>query len=163
MLNPDRTHRREGSHWVSPVNFDAEVQDQFDWPRPFAMIGSTLRKTLFTAGATTSIDGFVRIADALAEAGMAEECLNINWGGGREPIPRELALVTAIAGRDNGFAVTVYADTLLSDGENRQPVTARETAELLVELGVRRLSPGIVDAPRPTRANGRWRSWPSSS
>ena len=147
MLNPDRTHRREGSHWVSPVNFDPDVQGQFTWPDPFAMIGSTLRKTLFTAGATTTTPGFLRIADALTDAGMREECLNINWAGGDAPIPRELELVRAIAGRDNGFAVTVYADTLLSDGEHHQPVSARQTVELLTELGVRRFSPGIVQAP----------------
>lgn len=91
--------------------------------------------------------GFLPIADALAEAGMREECLNINWAGGDAPIPRELELVRVIAGRDNGFAVTVYADTLLSDGEYRQPVNARETVELLTGLGVRRFSPGIVPAP----------------
>ncbi|MCF7547538.1 hypothetical protein [Pseudonocardia sp. WMMC193] len=147
MLNPDRTHRREGSHWVSPVNFDPEVQAAYTWPEPFALIDSTLRKTLFTAGAVTSMAGFARIAEALAEAGVREECLNINWGGGSAPIPRELELVRTVAGGDHGMAVTVYADTLLSDGEHRQPVTARETVELLAGLGVRRFSPGIVPAP----------------
>ncbi|MEV0697909.1 hypothetical protein AB0I53_08320 [Saccharopolyspora sp. NPDC050389] len=147
MPNPDKTHRREGSHWVSPVNFDPEVQGQFHWPQPFALIDSTLRKTLFTAGATTTIDGFLRIAEALADAGVEDESLNINWGGGSAPIPRELELCRAIAGRDFGFRLNVYADTLLSDGVNRQPVTARETAQLLADLGVRVLAPGIVQAP----------------
>ena len=65
-----------------PFNFDPEVQAQFDWPKPFLLIDSTLRKTLFTAGALTSMDGFVRIAEALAEAGVKQESLNINWAGG---------------------------------------------------------------------------------
>ncbi|MEV0087691.1 hypothetical protein [Saccharopolyspora sp. NPDC050642] len=147
MPNPDKTHRREGSHWVSPVNFDPEVQGGFRWPDPFELIDSTLRKALFTAGATTTIDGFLRIAEALADAGVKEESLNINWGGGSAPIPRELELCRAIAGRDFGFRLNVYADTLLSDGVNRQPVTARETARLLADLGVRVLAPGIVQAP----------------
>ncbi|MEV0051967.1 hypothetical protein AB0H34_15855 [Saccharopolyspora shandongensis] len=147
MPNPDEAHRREGSHWVSPVNFDPEVRGGFRWPDPFALIDSTLRKTLFTAGATTTIDGFLRIAEALGVAGVAEESLNINWGGGSAPIPRELELCRAIAGRDFGFRLNVYADTLLSDGVNRQPVTARETARLLADLGVRVLAPGIVQAP----------------
>ncbi|MCC7368031.1 MAG: 2-isopropylmalate synthase [Chloroflexi bacterium] len=147
MLNPDKVHRREGSFWVSTTNFDPEVTAEFSWPDPFLVIDSTLRKMLFTAGALTSIDGFVRVAEALAEAGIKHESLNINWAGGRTPIPRGLALVKAIAGRDFGFELNVYADTLLSDGERRQPVTARETAELLAEHGVRTLGVGIVQAP----------------
>jgi D-citramalate synthase len=147
MLNPDKVHLRDGSHWVSPFNFDTEVQSQFDWPKPFLLIDSTLRKTLFTAGALTSMDGFVRIAEALAEAGVKHESLNINWAGGVSPIPRELALCRTIAGRDFGFQLNVYADNFLSDGEHHQPVTARESARLLVDLGVRILAPGIVQAP----------------
>lgn len=149
VLNPDKVHRREGSHWVSPINFDPEVQSQFDWPQPFTLIDSTLRKMLFTAGALTTIDGFLRVAEALAEAGIKDESLNINWAGGSTPIPRELALCRAIAARDFGFKLNVYADTLLSDGEKRQPVSARESAELLLELGVRTLGVGIVQAPSP--------------
>jgi D-citramalate synthase len=149
MLNPDRVHRLEGSHWVSPMNFDPEVQAQFTWPEPFTLIDSTLRKMLFTAGALTSIDGFVLVAEALGEAGIKEESLNITWGGGSAPIPRELALCRAIAGRDFGFRLNVYADTFLSDGQTRQPVSARESVEMLVDLGVRMLAVGIVQAPSP--------------
>ncbi|MGE3268042.1 MAG: 2-isopropylmalate synthase [Chloroflexota bacterium] len=147
MLNPDKVHRREGSFWVSRTNFDPEVTSQFDWPQPLLIIDSTLRKMLFTAGALTTMDGFVRVAEALAEAGVKHESLNINWAGGPAPIPRELALVKAIAGRDFGFELNVYADTLLSDGQNRQPVSARETAMVLRDLGVRTLGVGIVQAP----------------
>jgi 2-isopropylmalate synthase len=43
----------------------------------------------------------------------------------------------------------VYADTFLSNGQTRQPVSARETAETLVALGVRMLAVGIVPAPSP--------------
>ncbi|MFN8678769.1 MAG: hypothetical protein U0Z70_20490 [Thermomicrobiales bacterium] len=149
MLNPDRTHLREGSFWVSPTNFDPEVQAQFTWPQPLTLIDSTLRKMLFTAGAVTSIDGFVRVAEALGEAGIKEESLNITWGGGPAPISRELALCRAIAGRDFGFRLNVYADTFLSDGQSRQPVSARESAEMLCDLGVRTLAVGIVPAPSP--------------
>ncbi len=149
MLNSDKVHFREGTHWVSPFDFDPEVQSQFDWPKPLALIDSTLRKTLFTAGALTSMNGFVRIAEALAEAGVRDESLNVNWAGGPAPTPRELALCRTIAGRDFGFKLNVYADTLLSDGEHHQPVTPRQTAELLVDLGVRVLAPGIVQAPSP--------------
>lgn len=147
MLNPDRVARVEGSHWVSAVNFEDEVQRQFDWPAPLRLVDSTLRKTLFTAGATTGMDGFRRIAEALGEAGIRDESLNINWAGGGEPIPREWELVRAVAGRDFGFTLNVYADTFLSNGQTRQPVTARESAERLVEAGVRVLAPGIVEAP----------------
>lgn len=149
MLNPERTYRREGSFWVSPTNFDPEVQAQFTWPQPLTLIDSTLRKMLFTAGALTSIDGFVRVAEALGEAGIKEESLNITWGGGPEPIPRELALCRAIAGRDFGFRLNVYADTFLSDGQSPQPVSARKSVEMLVDLGVRTLAVGIVQALSP--------------
>jgi D-citramalate synthase len=149
VLNPDKVHRREGSFWVSTTNFDEEVTSQFDWPDPLVLIDSTLRKMLFTAGALTTMDGFARVAEALAEAGVKEESLNVNWAGGLTPIPRELALVQAIAGRDFGFNLNVYADTLLSDGQNRQRVTARQSAELLASLGVRMLGVGIVQAPTP--------------
>jgi len=147
VLNPDKAHRREGSFWVSTTNFDEEVTSQFDWPDPLVLIDSTLRKMLFTAGALTTMDGFARVAEALAEAGVKEESLNINWAGGLTPIPRELALVKTIAGRGFGFKLNVYADTLLSDGQNRQRVTARQSAELLASLGVRMLGVGIVQAP----------------
>jgi HMGL-like len=147
MINPDRVHKLEGSHWVSPVNFDDRLHAEYEWPQPFALIDSTLRKTLFTAGATTSMDGFVRIAAALSAAGVREESLNINWGGGREPIAREAQLLQTIAGRDFGFRLNVYADTLLSDGENHQPVGWRQTVDQLYEWGVRTFAPGIVPAP----------------
>jgi D-citramalate synthase len=149
VLNPDKVHRREGSFWVSKTNFDAEVTSQFDWPDPFLVIDSTLRKMLFTAGALTTMDGFVRVAEALAEAGVKHESVNINWAGGVTPIPRELALVKAIAGRDFGFELNVYADTLLSDGQDRQRVSARESATVLRDLGVKLLGVGIVQAPTP--------------
>ena len=70
MLNPDKVHRKEGSFWVSQTNFDPEVTSQFDWPDPLLIIDSTLRKMLFTAGALNSTDGFIRVAEALAEAGV---------------------------------------------------------------------------------------------
>ncbi len=147
MINPEHSHLVDGSHWVSPFNFDTTVQAQFDWPSPFALIDSTLRKTLFTAGATTSMDGFVRIAAALGAAGIREESVNINWGGGASPMPREAALVRAVAARDFGFRLNVYADTLLSDGENYQQVGMKETVDQLHEWGVRTFAPGIVPAP----------------
>src|SRR5579871_1423068 len=126
MLNPDRVARREGSHWVSEMNFDPEVQREFDWPQPLVLVDSTLRKMLFTAGAVTSIDGFVRVAEALASAGIKEESLNVTWGGGVEAVPGELALCRAIAGRDFGFNLNVYADVFLSDGQTPHRVGARQ-------------------------------------
>ena len=157
MINPEHSHLVDGSHWVSPFNFDATVQSQFDWPSPFALIDSTLRKTLFTAGATTSMDGFVRIAAALGAAGIREESVNINWGGGASPMPREAALVRAVAARDFGFRLNVYADTLLSDGENYQQVGMKETVDQLHEWGVRTFAPGIVPAPSAAARSRQYR------
>ncbi|TCO59587.1 2-oxo-4-hydroxy-4-carboxy-5-ureidoimidazoline decarboxylase [Actinocrispum wychmicini] len=133
-----------GDSWrVSPFN----IQDGFDWPEPIEIIDSTLRKTLFTAGSLTTMDGFLRIADQLALAGVRHESLNVDWAGGRAPVERQLELLRAIGARDFGFTLNVYADTLLSDGRNPQPVGMRETAELLVDLGADTLAPGIVPAP----------------
>ncbi|MFE7423488.1 2-isopropylmalate synthase [Rhodococcus sp. NPDC057529] len=149
MINPHRAHRVDRSHWVSPVNFDDTLHAQYEWPTPFTLIDSTLRKTLFTAGATTTMDGFVRIATALDAAGIREESLNINWGGGPNPIPREAELIRTIAGGNFGFRLNVYADTLLSDGENYQPIGMRPTVDQLYEWGVRTFAPGIVPPPSP--------------
>ena len=163
MLNSDKVHFREGTHWVSPFDFDPEVQSQFDWPKPLALIDSTLRKTLFTAGALTSMNGFVRIAEALAEAGVRDESLNVNWAGGPAPTPRELALCRTIAGRDFGFKLNVYADTLLSDGEHhrRSPRDRRPSCWWISAfVSWRRASSRRLHLmPR----NVRWMSLPTSS
>lgn len=149
MLNTNRVARREGSHWVSEMNFDPEVQREFDWPQPLVLIDSTLRKMLFTAGATTSMEGFVCVAEALAQAGIREESLNVTWGGGMEAVPGELGLCRAIAGRDFGFKLNVYADVFLSDGQTPHRVSARQALVQFVELGVGRVAVGIVQAPTP--------------
>ncbi|WP_245006116.1 MULTISPECIES: 2-isopropylmalate synthase [Rhodococcus] len=129
------------------MNFDDRLHSTYDWPTPFSLIDSTLRKTLFTAGATTTMDGFVRIAAALGAAGVREESININWGGGVSPIPNEAALVQALASTEFGFRLNVYADTLLSDGENYQQVGMQQTVDLLHGWGVRTFAPGIVPPP----------------
>jgi OHCU decarboxylase len=139
-----RAWRVDGAFRVSPLNTRTELHDAYDWPDPFTLIDSTLRKTLFTAGTITSIDGFLRIAEQLALAGVRHECLNVDWTGATTPPERQLELVRAVGSRDFGFGLNVFADTLLSDGKHAPPVGMRETAELLVDLGADTLAPGIV-------------------
>lgn len=40
----------EGRHSVSPFNFRPEVTQEFDFPKPLALIDSTIRKVIYTAG-----------------------------------------------------------------------------------------------------------------
>ncbi|TYK53416.1 2-oxo-4-hydroxy-4-carboxy-5-ureidoimidazoline decarboxylase [Actinomadura decatromicini] len=136
----------DGAFRVSPVNTRTELHDGYDWPVPFTLIDSTLRKTLFTAGTVTTIDGFLRIAEQLAAAGVRHESLNVDWTGGTTPPERQLELVRAVGSRDLGFSLNVFADTLLPLGGPAPPVGMRETAELLVELGADTLAPGLVPA-----------------
>lgn len=147
MLNPGKTHRVENSHWVSPVNFDPEVQEQFDFPSPLELIDSTLRKARFTAGATTSIDGFLRIGQALDEAGVRDESLNVSWAGEPRPGKHEFELCRAVLAAGFGFRVNVWADTLLGDGRSPAPVSMKEAVDTLVGIGATTLAPGIVAAP----------------
>ncbi|TDD91848.1 2-oxo-4-hydroxy-4-carboxy-5-ureidoimidazoline decarboxylase [Actinomadura rubrisoli] len=149
MHDHDRVRQADGAFRVSPFNARPELHDAYDWPVPLTLIDSTLRKTLFTAGTVTSIDGFLRIAEQLALAGVRHECLNVDWTGATTPPERQLELVRAVGSRDFGFTLNVFADTLLSDGERTPPVGMRETAELLVGLGADTLAPGIVPAAGP--------------
>jgi D-citramalate synthase len=145
MINPERSHLVQGSHWVSPVNFDPEVTRSLDFPSPLGLISSTLRKVRYTAGATTTTDGFLRIAAALDEVGIRDESLNLDWWGDEEPNRGELELVREILAGGFSFTANVYADTLLGDGTKASG--GKRTVDLLLELGARVIAPGIVAAP----------------
>lgn len=145
MINPDLLARVPGSHWVSAFNFDEDVRRDFDFPQPMAIIDSTLRKTKYTAGATTNIDGFLRIAAALADVGVRHESLNLDWWGDHEPNRGELELVREILAGGFSFTANVYADTLSSDGTYAPQ--GRGAVDLLVGLGAAVIAPGIVQAP----------------
>jgi D-citramalate synthase len=145
MINPERRHLVPGSHWVSPVNFDPEVTSALDFPSPLGLISSTLRKVRYTAGATTTTDGFLRIAAALDEVGVRDESLNLDWWGDEEPNRGELELVREILAGGFSFTANVYADTLLGDGTSEPG--GKRTVDLLLGLGARVIAPGIVQAP----------------
>jgi len=146
MFNPHREFRVEGSHWVSPVNFEEEVTRDFDFPRPLGLIDSTLRKTNYTAGATTTIDGFLRIAQALEDIGVRDESLNLDWWGDDVPNARELELVREVLAGGFSFTSNVYADTLLGNGDGEPRLNPRSTVDLLLSLGAKVIAPGIVEA-----------------
>ena len=147
MLNPSHSARVDGSHWVSDTNFDTEVVSQFEFPAQLRIIDSTLRKACYTAGATTTIDGYLRIAEALERVGIRDESLNINWFGEREPVAREFELAQATLSGGFGFDVNVYADTLLSNGVQQHAITPHQTVDLLMGIGARMIAPGVVPAP----------------
>ncbi|MFD7156595.1 hypothetical protein ACFV9C_18490 [Kribbella sp. NPDC059898] len=147
MINPDHEFRVEGSHWISPVNFDAEVTGDFDFPKPLGLIDSTLRKIRYTAGATTSVDGFLRVAAALEQAGIKDESLNLDWWGDPQPNRRELELVREILAGGFAFTTNVYADRLLGQGEPEPEIDPRGVVDLLAGLGAKVIAPGIVQAP----------------
>ncbi|MDP5227621.1 MULTISPECIES: hypothetical protein [Arthrobacter] len=149
MINPNREFRVEGSHWVSPVNFDEEVTRDFDFPSPLGLIDSTLRKTNYTAGAQTTLDGFLRIAQGLEDIGIKDESLNLDWWGDDVPNARELAMVREILAGGFKFTCNVYADTLLGNGEGTPRIDPKSTVDLLLSLGAKVIAPGIVEASSP--------------
>ncbi|MGO4679424.1 hypothetical protein [Microbacterium sp. 2MCAF23] len=148
-INPERAARIDGSHWVSPLNFEDEVTSQLDFPSPLGLIDSTLRKTAYTAGASCSIDGYLRIAAALDDAGVKDESLNLDWWGDPDPQPRELDLVREVLRGGFGFTVNVFADALLGWGDGAPGPDPRSVVDLLAEMGARVIAPGLVDAPDP--------------
>ena len=157
MINPTKTHRVEGQFWVSPFNFEDEVTRQFDFPSPLGLIDSTLRKIRYTAGATTSVDGFLRVAQALEEVGVRDESLNLDWWGDSEPNPGELELCREILAGGFSFTTNVYADRLLGTGEGRPEVDPRSVVDLLLSIGATVIAPGIVQAPSPEAESRQFR------
>ncbi len=147
MINPDRRDRHDGQFWISPVNFDPEVTAGFDFPSPLGLIDSTLRKTLYTAGATTDLAGFLRIAQALDEIGVRHESLNVNFFGESTPVRAEFELARAVLAGGFGFTTNVYADTLLSNGATPHAISPYAAVDLLLELGAEVIAPGVVPAP----------------
>ncbi|MBY8855133.1 2-isopropylmalate synthase [Nocardia sp. CA2R105] len=147
MLNPDRQAVVVGSHAVSPLDFDPGVLAEFNFPSPLGLIDSTIRKTYFTAGQTVGRAGFQRIAGALVELGIRDECLNVNWSGSAHPAPQDLDLLETLTECDLPLRLNVYADALLGDGRTPTPVPMREAVDTLVQAGARILAPGIVPAP----------------
>jgi OHCU decarboxylase len=147
VINADRSARVEGSHWIGEMNFAPEVTAQFDFPAPLALIDSTLRKSRYTAGAVTSVDGFLRMAAALDDIGVQHESLNLDWWGEKTPNARELELCAAIAGGGFSFVTNIYADTLLGNGAAPMPVDPRSAVDVLVGIGAKVMAPGIVPAP----------------
>ena len=150
MINPHHAHRQASDFYVSAFNFDDETTSGFDFPPVLTLIDSTLRKTLFTAGAITTPAGFLRIAEQMGALGVRHESLNVNWSGSARPAANEWALVESIAARsrDFGFDLNVYSDALLGNGRDQtQQVPARQVLEMFAEAGVHTAAPGIVEAP----------------
>lgn len=149
MINREKTHRVEGSHWVSPVNFEDEVTGGLEFPDPLGLIDSTLRKTNYTAGTTVTTDGFLRIAAALDEVGVQHESLNLDWWGDDVPNFREFEMVKEVLAGGFGFTCNVYADTLLGTGDGPARIDPRSTVDLLQSIGAKVVAPGIVQASSP--------------
>ncbi|BBB02311.1 putative homocitrate synthase [Actinacidiphila reveromycinica] len=129
------------------MNFEPQVLGEFDFPAPLRLIDSTLRKTLFTAGHTTSRLGFQRIAEALAELGVRDESINVTWTGADHPAPQDWALLQAIVEGGFPFRLNVYTDTLVGNGRDHQQTSMRRTVDMLAEAGVTTAAPGILEAP----------------
>ena len=135
-----------GRHSVSPFNFHPEVTDGFDFPRPLALIDSTVRKAIYTAGVRPSIRDVLGIGEILAELGVRDESLNLWWWGEAEPDQLEYDVVRALGAESFGFRINVFSDTLVGDG--RSPATLmRRTVDMLAEAGVTAVAPGLLQAP----------------
>jgi D-citramalate synthase len=137
-----------GHHWVSELNFDPELQQSFDFPKPLTVYDGTLRKILYVAGLRPSLDDLLQIATALEEIGVKHLMLNVMWWGDGEPDSGELALARAIFRGGFGFDVTVSTDALLQNpfhpAESTQ-IPQKEVVDMLMELGARAVSPIVGD------------------
>ena len=89
MVGPGRSHLEPGRHWISPVNLEAELTSDFSFPSPLGLIDSTLRKMCYTPGWLATTAGFIRVAEALANAGVGDESINLDWWG--DPVPSRRA------------------------------------------------------------------------
>src|ERR1700730_3009113 len=137
-----------GRHSVGPFNFFPAVTETFEFPRPLALIDSTIRKAVYPAGVRRPFADVLRIGEILEELGVRDESLNMWWWGEAEPNDLEYDVVRAVAGQGFGFRINVFADTLVGDG--RTPAALmRRTVDMLAEAGVPVINPGLLQAPDP--------------
>ncbi len=136
----------EGRHSVSPFNFRPEITEQFHFPEPLALIDSTIRKVIYTAGLTTGIAELLEIGEILQEIGVRDESLNVWWWGADEPNPVEWETVRAFAKAGFDFHINVFTDTLVGNG--LVPSTRmRRTVDMLAEAGIKTINPGLIEPP----------------
>jgi D-citramalate synthase len=144
-----------GRHWISPLNFDPEVAADFDFPKPLNIFDSTLRKILYTAGLRPTVDGLLRVAEALEEAGVRENHLMVDFWGGDQPDALELEVAKAVLARKFAFHSTVCSDRVLVNPVWGTEVDFAETTKLIDQLqaiGAETFGIGLRD---PRSAAGR--------
>jgi hypothetical protein len=135
-----------GRHSVSPFNFLPDVTEGFDFPRPLALIDSTVRKAIYTAGVRPTVSDVLKISEILAELGVRDESLNMWWWGEGQPDQLEYDVVRALGVERFGFRINVFSDTVVGDG--RSPAAfMRSTVDMLAEAGVTAVAPGLLQAP----------------
>ncbi len=144
-----------GRHWVSPLNFDPEVTSTYDFPTPLTIYDSTLRKILYTAGIRPTVDGLLRVAEALEAAGVRENHLMVDFWGGDEPDTLELEVAKAVLARKFAFHSTVCSDRVLVNPVWGTEVDFESTVRLIDQLqsiGAETFGIGLRD---PRTAAGR--------
>ncbi len=134
----------EGRHSVSAFNFRPEVTQEFDFPKPLALIDSTIRKVIYTAGVRPTIKEVLKIGEILQEIGVKDESLNMWWWGDDRPNDIEYETVKAFAKAGFSFRVNVFLDTLVGDG--RTPSTnMKRSVDMLAGLGIGTVNPGLLE------------------
>ncbi len=134
----------EARHSVSPFNFRPEIVQEFDFPKPLALIDSTIRKVIYTAGVRPSISDLLKIGEILEELGVRDESLNVWWWNDDEPNEIEFETVKAFARAGFSYRVNVFVDTLVGDG--RVPSTKmKRTVDMLAEAGIGMINPGLLE------------------
>lgn len=134
----------EGRHSVSAFNFRPEVTQEFDFPKPLALIDSTIRKVIYTAGVRPTIKELLKIGEILQEIGVKDESLNMWWWGDDRPNDIEYETVKAFAQAGFSFRVNVFLDTLVGDG--RTPSTnMKRSVDMLAGLGIGTVNPGLLE------------------
>jgi hypothetical protein len=102
-----------GKYSVAPVNFARETVREFRFPKPLAIVDSTLRKLLYVSGSKPTVAGLLKVADALVEAGVRHMILNVRWWGDESPDRGEYSICKAVMKQNYGIDIAVFSDFLV--------------------------------------------------
>ncbi|MBI3967672.1 MAG: hypothetical protein HY329_18700, partial [Chloroflexi bacterium] len=107
----------EGRYVVSPHNYAPEVRQGLDLPPDgrVTIFDGTIRKVLMMPGARARVADTVRLGEMLAELGITESLLIVQWRGDTQPVELELEAARALLARNLPINFTVATDVAMTD------------------------------------------------
>jgi 2-isopropylmalate synthase len=127
---------------VAPINFAPETVRSFRFPKPLAIVDSTLRKLLYLSGSKPSVAGLLKVADALVDAGVRHMILNVRWWGDETPDRGEYSLCKAVMKQNYGIDIAVFSDFLIDSRLGRvygKSLEFEATLDVLERAGVHQI------------------------